>query len=55
MMIILPSAPQLLEEMIPAITRAMWTTEEYAIKTFMSLWRRHTTLKIEPPHIAIAQ
>ena len=31
------------------IIRAMWTTEEYAIKIFMSLTQRHKTPRVPPP------
>ena len=35
---------------ILTIIRAMWTTDEYAIITFISLCIKHTTLRILPPN-----
>lgn len=52
-MIIAPLAPQEEAEVQPAIIRAMWTTEEYAIITFRSLSLIHTALSMPPPHIEI--
>jgi len=47
--IITPSNPHLVRLKAPIITSAIWTTEEYAITTFISLWTRQKILKIPPP------
>lgn len=49
MIIITPSNPHLVILKTPVITSAIWTTEEYAITTFISLWTRQKILKIPPP------
>ena len=49
-MIILPKRLQKFLDKILTIINAMWTTEEYAIITFMSLFIRHTILKRAPPN-----
>lgn len=43
-----PSQPQLEFVIVPAVNRAMWATEEYAIKAFKSGCRRH----VRPVEIA---
>jgi len=48
--IIAPSTPIFIIDINPTITRDMWTTEEYAITTFISLWERHKIPKIPPPN-----
>jgi len=47
--IITPSSPHLVSLKTPAITRAIWTTEEYAITTFISLCTTQRILKTPPP------
>jgi len=44
-----PSSPNFIKEITPIITKAIWTTLEYAITTFKSLCRIQTILKIAPP------
>lgn len=36
--------------MIATITRAMWLTEEYAIRDFRSVWRKQMELVMIIPH-----
>ena len=48
--IILPRRLQKFLDKILIIINAIWTTEEYAIITFISLFIKHTILKSEPPN-----
>jgi len=45
-----PSTPHTDRDITPLITRAIWTTEEYAITTFMSLWIRQIKPNTPPPN-----
>jgi len=47
--IILPRILQKFFDRILIIINAIWTTEEYAIITFISLFIKHTILKNDPP------
>jgi len=50
MMIILPKSLQKFLDKMLTIINAIWTTEEYAIITFISLFIKQTILKREPPN-----
>ena len=45
-----PAQPHWVIVMIPVVTRPIWLTEEYAIKAFRSVCRRHSRLAIHAPH-----
>jgi len=47
--IIAPFNPHKDKEINPTITNAIWTIEEYAIITFISLWIKHNILNSLPP------
>lgn len=43
--------PHEFNDKIPAVTRPICLTDEYAIKAFISVWRRHKVLAIHAPQI----